>query len=68
MPPQLSALPPLQLPGTFPTALAFDGANLWVANTGSNNVTKLQAFDGVNQGTFNVGGNPGGVAFDGTNA
>ena len=35
--------------GTFtaafpPSGIAFDGANLWVANFGSDNVTKLPAF------------------------
>ena len=28
-------------------ALAFDGANIWVANEGSNTVTKLRASDGA---------------------
>ena len=47
--------------------MAFDGANIWVTNVGSNNVTKLRASDGTNLGTFPVGGNPPGVAFDGAN-
>ena len=38
-----------------------------MANNGSNNVTKLRASDGALQGTFNVGTNPTGVAFDGAN-
>jgi len=48
--------------------LAFDGVNIWVANLGSNNVTKLWATDGKLLGTFSVGGaGPRGVAFDGAN-
>jgi DNA-binding beta-propeller fold protein YncE len=27
--------------GTYPTGVAFDGANIWVTNGGSNNVSKL---------------------------
>jgi len=38
-----------------------------VANEGSNSVTKLRASDGANLGTFAVGFNPEGVAFDGAN-
>jgi len=38
--------------------VAFDGANIWVTNEGSNNVTKLQASVGANLGTFPVGGAP----------
>jgi hypothetical protein len=53
--------------GLFPYAVAFDGANIWVANAGTNNVTKLRASDGANLGTFSVGSYPIGVAFDGAN-
>jgi hypothetical protein len=53
--------------GSDPFAVAFDGANIWVANTGGNNVTKLRASDGANLGTFAVGSNPRAVAFDGAN-
>jgi DNA-binding beta-propeller fold protein YncE len=52
--------------GTNPIAVAFDGANIWVANFGGN-VTKLRASDGTVLGTFAVGTNPFGVAFDGAN-
>ena len=38
--------------GTYAYGVAFDGANIWVANNGSNNVTKLRASDGALQGTF----------------
>ena len=51
--------------GIHPAQMAFDGTNIWVANYGSNTVTKLQANDGKVAGTFSVGANPLGVAFDG---
>jgi DNA-binding beta-propeller fold protein YncE len=47
--------------------VAFDGANIWVANYFANNVTKLRASDGTNLGTFPVGDSPRAVAFDGAN-
>jgi len=53
--------------GSFPEGVAFDGANIWVANDASNNVSKLRASDGANLGTFAVGAFPVGVAFDGAN-
>ena len=53
--------------GTGPWGVAFDGANIWVTNGGSNNVTKLRASDGMLLGTFNAGAAPVGVAFDGAN-
>src|SRR5438105_9838757 len=53
--------------GSFPYGVAFDGANIWVANSSGGNVTKLRANDGALQGTFNVGGSPTNVAFDGAN-
>ena len=52
--------------GFQPFALAFDGANIWVANLGSHSVTKLRASDGATLGTFGVEA-PLGVAFDGGN-
>src|SRR5271166_244832 len=48
-----------------PFGVAFDGANIWVANSGSNSVTKLRASDGANLGNFSVGNGPLGIAFDG---
>jgi hypothetical protein len=51
--------------GTNPNGVAFDGVNIWVANSHSNNVTKLRASDGLTIGTFSVGTAPYGVAFDG---
>ena len=53
--------------GTEPDGMAFDGANIWVANLGSNNVTKLQASTGKVLGTFAVGTNPIYAALDGVN-
>jgi len=53
--------------GTSPYGIAFDGANLWIANQGSNTVTKLRASDGTTVGTYSVGTAPWGVAFDGVN-
>ena len=53
--------------GTFPCGIAFDGANIWVANNGSNSVTKLRASDGIVLGTYAVGFNPRGMVFDGAN-
>ena len=52
--------------GVEPGGIAFDGTNMWVANSGSGNVTKLSP-SGVALGTYAVGTNPNGVAFDGTN-
>ena len=53
--------------GTNPYGVAFDGANIWVANAGSNTVTKLLASTGATVGTYPVGTIPTGVAFDGAN-
>ena len=53
--------------GSKPDGIAFDGANVWVANGGGNTVTKLRSSDGVNLGTFTVGDSPFGIAFDGAN-
>ena len=55
------------LVGTSPIGVVFDGANIWVANSGSSTVTKLQANTGAVLGTFQVGTGPVGVAFDGAN-
>jgi hypothetical protein len=53
--------------GATPGWAAFDGANLWVTNSGSNSLTELRGADGLTEGTFAVGTNPMGVACDGTN-
>ena len=51
----------------WPFGVAFDGANIWVANAGANFVSKLRASDGTNLGNFKVGSASFGVAFDGAN-
>ena len=53
--------------GDGPTGIVFDGANIWVTNTGDNTVTKLRASDGSVVGTYMVGLSPNGIAYDGTN-
>src|SRR5260370_34355388 len=53
--------------GAFPTAVAFDGTNIWVANYSDNSVSKLLASTGAALGKFSVGTSPIAVAFDGTN-
>src|ERR1700693_2793442 len=62
-----NASPTTQISVSAPVGMAFDGANIWVANQTTNAVTKLRASDGTNLGTFAVGNNPQGVAFDGAN-
>ncbi len=52
--------------GSNPVGVAFDGANIWVANENGNSVTKLRASDGANLGTFPTGGSvPQFPVFDG---
>ena len=53
--------------GAAPVSLAFDGANIWVANHDNSTVTKLRASDGTLLGTFNTGAAPVSLAFDGAN-
>ena len=53
--------------GSNPIAVAYDGANVWVANINSKNVTKLRGSSGAVLGTFTVGTQPNALAFDGTN-
>ena len=53
--------------GSYPIGVAFDGANIWVANLSDHNVTKLRASDGANLGSFAVSTYPDAVAFDGAN-
>jgi YVTN family beta-propeller protein len=64
-------LPPTALSRTYrvgahPQGLASDGTDIWVANTGSNSVTRLDAATGAAVGTYAVGVEPVGVAFDKT--
>ena len=51
--------------GDGPSALAFDGSNIWVANEFGDSVTKLSASDGGTLGTFPVGDGPRALVFDG---
>ena len=51
--------------GQQPAGAAFDGANMWIANYQSANVTKLRAGDGAVLGTYVVGGTPSFMTFDG---
>jgi hypothetical protein len=53
--------------GSGPLGIAFDGANMWIANRGDGTVSKLRASDGKTLGTFQAPVAPYGVAFDGTN-
>ena len=53
--------------GQQPYGIAFDGANMWVANFGSNTVSKLRVKDGATLSTIKVGTQPLGVTFDGSN-
>ena len=52
--------------GANPTGIAPDFINnsFWVANFGSNNITRFRMTDGAVTGTFAVGKNPIGVAID----
>src|SRR5262249_5563668 len=54
--------------GKIPNGLAFDGANVWVADQQENTVTKLRANDGKVLGTFGpLGAGPSHMVFDGEN-
>jgi DNA-binding beta-propeller fold protein YncE len=59
-PPQPAADFPV---GTTPRAVAFDGTSVWVANTGSNDVTKI-GLDGSLQGPYQAGLTPTAIAVD----
>ncbi len=52
--------------GPYPTSLAFDGTNVWVANCQVNgSITKLRASDGAMLGTYPAGVQPTAIQFDG---
>jgi hypothetical protein len=53
--------------GKQPHWRGIDGANIWVANNRSDNVTKLRASNGKTFGIFAIGIEPEYVAFDGAN-
>jgi outer membrane lipoprotein-sorting protein len=50
---------------TAPWGMAFDGANMWVANAQSNSVSKFRVSDGANLGNFALGHPAQLLAFDG---
>ena len=52
--------------GTNPTALAFDGSSLWVANGNSNNLMKINPVTGAVGAPIPVGAYPRALAFDGS--
>ena len=52
--------------GTLPSSVAFDGANIWVANSADGTVSKLSISRGSGR-TFVVGAGALGLAFDGVN-
>ncbi len=52
--------------GAGPRGMAFDGQNIWVANSIDNTVTELNRSGNLVK-TYNVGRQPEGVAFDGAN-
>jgi hypothetical protein len=52
--------------GNGAVGIAFDGNNIWVANSGDNTVTKLRAKDGSFVANYFTGADPQGLAFDGT--
>jgi hypothetical protein len=53
--------------GASPRGIAFDGANMWVANYGSGSVSVLRASDGFLVRTLTIGSFPDAIAFDGAN-
>jgi DNA-binding beta-propeller fold protein YncE len=53
--------------GAFPQFVAFDGANIWVTDQGTNSISKLSACNGALIGTFAAGSLTTGIAFDGAN-
>ena len=52
--------------GLSPSAMAFDGNNLWVVNSGAGTVTKYSVATNSVTATVGVGTNPVAAAFDGT--
>ena len=52
--------------GTSPSAIAFDGAVMWVLHGGAQNVTRIRAADGEVLGSLRVGRGRDDILFDGT--
>jgi len=61
-----AAPPTTNTGGTSPIGICFDSAtsSMWVANSGSGNVSRLRVTDGASLGTFNTGAGAFGVSFD----
>ena len=51
--------------GRIPLGIAFDGANIWVANNEDESVSRLRGSDGELLETFDTGGAASRIAFDG---
>jgi len=52
--------------GSGPFGVCFDGNHVWVTNTFSDNVKRLNPNTGETIDTYSAGGGPAGVCFDGT--
>jgi hypothetical protein len=52
--------------GASRNGIAFDGANVWIANLDSNNAVRIRTLDGARLDTF-VSGASGEPVYDGTN-
>ena len=53
--------------GNDPNGVAYDGTNIYVTNSSSNNVSVIDPATNTVTDTIDVGTNPNGVAYDGTN-
>ena len=53
--------------GLKPGYIVFDGTNIWVTNTNSNTVSKIDPIANNVIATVAVGSSPNGIVFDGTN-
>jgi YVTN family beta-propeller protein len=53
--------------GSGPVDVTWDGRNLWVANAGSNTVSKINPVTNTVTATIGLGFSPSGVVSDGTN-
>jgi YVTN family beta-propeller protein len=53
--------------GAGPNGVAYDGTNIYVTNSGSNNVSVIDPATNTVTDTVDVGAYPTGVAYDGTN-
>jgi YVTN family beta-propeller protein len=51
--------------GNNPSGIVFDGTQIWVANYGSNSLSKINTIKNELEATVPVGYGPSGVAFDG---